>query len=343
MNYSQILPIWQILFLFLFASFGFNKLFLFLCVQKLAPRIYSHSYPREKYYSLITGSLATWLGHLGLWAFVQRAATRKLEMLPLVRGLGCLLLDALGHSWVGCTKCSALVMTGSSKLFPDGPTHVCRGLVPHYKNVYAAEFRGNINPLGSSDEDRENKALGTTSQNESFEDAIGVGDQDVKLVDDNKENPGAILRAKWPKLKTHEFSLCLVRTSSTGSTALCSLYPSVWQTWRGLRRRRQGCLGQCHWCVWARRPGLPDAQPVCAACVRHRWETIFTGEWWTALVTWPISARTVSGPVNRRALICPALPSIFWGTGMLTGTWWHLPTILWLKFLLWKCFCLRFR
>ena len=76
------------------------------------------------------------------------------------------------------------------KLFPDGPTHVCQGLVHHYKNVYAAESRGNINPLGSSDEDRENKALGTTSQNESFEDAIGVGDQDVKLVDDNKENPG---------------------------------------------------------------------------------------------------------------------------------------------------------
>ena len=48
MNYSHILPIWQILFLFLFASFGIHELFLFLFVRKLAPRIYSCSYLREK-------------------------------------------------------------------------------------------------------------------------------------------------------------------------------------------------------------------------------------------------------------------------------------------------------
>ena len=47
-NCSPILPIWWILFLFLFASFGIHKLFLFLFVQKLAPRIYSYSYSREK-------------------------------------------------------------------------------------------------------------------------------------------------------------------------------------------------------------------------------------------------------------------------------------------------------
>ena len=47
-NYSWILPIWQILFLFLFASFGVRKLFLFLFVQKLAPQNYSYSYLREK-------------------------------------------------------------------------------------------------------------------------------------------------------------------------------------------------------------------------------------------------------------------------------------------------------
>ena len=53
-NYLQILPIWQILFLFLFASFGIHKLFLFLLVQKLALQIYSYSYLREIYYLLIT-------------------------------------------------------------------------------------------------------------------------------------------------------------------------------------------------------------------------------------------------------------------------------------------------
>ena len=47
-NYSQILPIWQILFLFVFASFGIHELFLFLFVQKLAPQIYSYSYLRGK-------------------------------------------------------------------------------------------------------------------------------------------------------------------------------------------------------------------------------------------------------------------------------------------------------
>ena len=53
MNSSRILPIWRILFLFLFASFGIHELFLF--VQNLAPRIYSYSYSREKkIYSLIT-------------------------------------------------------------------------------------------------------------------------------------------------------------------------------------------------------------------------------------------------------------------------------------------------
>ena len=46
-NYLQILPIWLILFLFLLASFGIHKLFLFLFVQKLGPRIYSYSYLRE--------------------------------------------------------------------------------------------------------------------------------------------------------------------------------------------------------------------------------------------------------------------------------------------------------
>ena len=45
-NYSQILTIWRILFLL--ASFGINKLFLFLFVQKLATWIYSYSYSREK-------------------------------------------------------------------------------------------------------------------------------------------------------------------------------------------------------------------------------------------------------------------------------------------------------
>ena len=48
MNYSRILPIWWILFLFLFASFGIHKLFLFLFIQKFAPRIYSYSYSLEK-------------------------------------------------------------------------------------------------------------------------------------------------------------------------------------------------------------------------------------------------------------------------------------------------------
>ena len=43
-NILRILPIWRILFLFLFVSFGTNKLFLFLFVQKLAPQIYSYSY-----------------------------------------------------------------------------------------------------------------------------------------------------------------------------------------------------------------------------------------------------------------------------------------------------------
>ena len=47
-NYLQKLPIWQILFLFLFTSFGIHKLFLSLFVQKLAPRIYSYSYLQEK-------------------------------------------------------------------------------------------------------------------------------------------------------------------------------------------------------------------------------------------------------------------------------------------------------
>ena len=49
MTNLQILPIRQILFLFLFASFGIHELFLFLFVQKLAPQIYSYSYLREKY------------------------------------------------------------------------------------------------------------------------------------------------------------------------------------------------------------------------------------------------------------------------------------------------------
>ena len=48
MNYSRILPIGRILFLFLFASFKIKGLFLFLFVQKLASRIYSYSYSREK-------------------------------------------------------------------------------------------------------------------------------------------------------------------------------------------------------------------------------------------------------------------------------------------------------
>ena len=48
MNNSRILPIWWILFLFLFASFGIHKLFLFLFLQKLAPQIFSYSYSWEK-------------------------------------------------------------------------------------------------------------------------------------------------------------------------------------------------------------------------------------------------------------------------------------------------------
>ena len=44
----RILLMWRILFLFLFASFGINKLFLFLFVQKLATWIYSYSYSRDK-------------------------------------------------------------------------------------------------------------------------------------------------------------------------------------------------------------------------------------------------------------------------------------------------------
>ena len=48
MKYPQILPIWQILFLFLLMTFGIHKLFLFIFVQKLAPPIYSYSYLREK-------------------------------------------------------------------------------------------------------------------------------------------------------------------------------------------------------------------------------------------------------------------------------------------------------
>ena len=49
MNNLQILPVWQILFLFLFASFETHKLFLFLFVQMLALQNYSYSYLQEKY------------------------------------------------------------------------------------------------------------------------------------------------------------------------------------------------------------------------------------------------------------------------------------------------------
>ena len=45
-NYSLILPIWQILFLF--SCFWINKLFLFLFVQKFASQIYSYSNLRGK-------------------------------------------------------------------------------------------------------------------------------------------------------------------------------------------------------------------------------------------------------------------------------------------------------
>ena len=48
-NNLQILPVWQILFLFLFASFETHKLFLFLFVQMLALQNYSYSYLQEKY------------------------------------------------------------------------------------------------------------------------------------------------------------------------------------------------------------------------------------------------------------------------------------------------------
>ena len=48
-NNLQIVPIWRILFLFLFARIGIHELFLFLFVQKLARRIYSYSYLREKF------------------------------------------------------------------------------------------------------------------------------------------------------------------------------------------------------------------------------------------------------------------------------------------------------
>ena len=53
----RVLPVWQILFLFLLVSFETCKLFLFLFIQKLALRIYSYSYLRGKTYSLNTGSL----------------------------------------------------------------------------------------------------------------------------------------------------------------------------------------------------------------------------------------------------------------------------------------------
>ena len=47
-NSLQILPISQILFLFLFSGFENYELFLFLFVKKLAPRIYSYSYSQGK-------------------------------------------------------------------------------------------------------------------------------------------------------------------------------------------------------------------------------------------------------------------------------------------------------
>ena len=47
-NDLRILSIWQILFLFKFASFENHKLFLILFVQKLTPQIYSYSYLQGK-------------------------------------------------------------------------------------------------------------------------------------------------------------------------------------------------------------------------------------------------------------------------------------------------------
>ena len=48
LNSLQILVVWQIIFLFLFASFEICKPFLFLFVQKLACQIYSYSYSQKK-------------------------------------------------------------------------------------------------------------------------------------------------------------------------------------------------------------------------------------------------------------------------------------------------------
>ena len=55
MNNSRIVPIWQILFLFLFASFGIHKLFLFLFVQKRLRKSIPMPIHGKNNYSLITG------------------------------------------------------------------------------------------------------------------------------------------------------------------------------------------------------------------------------------------------------------------------------------------------
>ena len=95
------------------------------------------------------------------------------------------------------TECFVHDMTGSSKLFPDGLT---QGLVHHYKNFLAADILGDPNPSISYDKDKdsEDKALGTTSRNESFEDAIEVGDHNVKLDDGNEVNPESNSESKVP-------------------------------------------------------------------------------------------------------------------------------------------------
>ena len=61
----------------------------------------------------------------------------------------------------------------------------------HAKKFKAADFPVNPSAFGSSDEDKvgEYKALGTTLQNESLDNAVKVGDHDVKLDDGNKEDP----------------------------------------------------------------------------------------------------------------------------------------------------------
>ena len=53
-NNFQIIPIWRIVFLFLFPRFKIHKLFLFLFIQKFAPQITSYWFCLKNKYSLNT-------------------------------------------------------------------------------------------------------------------------------------------------------------------------------------------------------------------------------------------------------------------------------------------------